>query len=320
MILHMAALGIGFLMDWCLGDPLWLPHPVRCMGRMIGRWEQKIRKASCGAEQKLLTGGACLAFGLPVFWCLGCLSVCLLCYRIHWMAGLAVESFCCYQMLAGRGLYTESMKVYDCLKNSTLEEAKGAVSMIVGRDTGNLDEAGVARAAVETVAENFSDGVAAPMLYMALLGAPGGYWYKCVNTLDSMIGYKDERFAFLGRCSARLDDWANYIPSRLAALFMVAASGLSGLDRAGAWRIWRRDKRNHASPNSAQTEAAAAGALGIRLAGPAWYFGKRYEKPYIGDDKRPVSVEDIRRVNRLMILSSWIMMALLQVCYWIGLN
>lgn len=200
------------------------------------------------------------------------------------------------------------MKVYDRLAAKDLEGARTAVSMIVGRDTGLLDEAGVIKAAVETVAENTSDGVIAPMLYLALGGPVLGFFYKAVNTMDSMIGYKNEEYLYFGRCAAKLDDVLNFLPSRISALLMVAASLLPGrdFDAKGAWHIWQRDRLQHTSPNSAQTEAACAGSLGVRLAGNASYFGRMVEKPTIGDDMRPVEYEDIRRANRLMYRTAFL--------------
>ena len=192
------------------------------------------------------------------------------------------------------------MKVYAALEEGDLPKARKAVSMIVGRDTQKLTEEGVAKAAVETVAENSSDGVIAPLLFLALGGPALGFFYKAVNTLDSMVGYKNDTYLYFGRFSAKLDDVLNFIPSRISGLLLVLASPLAGLSMEGAWKIFRRDRRNHASPNSAQTEAAVAGALGVQLAGDAYYFGKLYKKPTIGDPLRPVEYEDIRRVNRLM--------------------
>ncbi len=177
--------------------------------------------------------------------------------------------------------------------------ARQAVGRIVGRDTEALTREGVIRAAVETVAENASDGVIAPLFYMMLGGAPLALTYKAVNTMDSMVGYKNERYLHFGRAAAKLDDAANCLPSRIAALLWVAAAALTGNDAKGAWRIWRRDRRNHASPNSAQTESACAGALGVQLAGPATYFGQYYDKPTIGDATRPIEPEDILRANRM---------------------
>lgn len=232
------------------------------------------------------------------FWCTG--IVLYLLYGYFPAAGVLLETFWCYQLLATRSLRDESMKVYDRLVNGTIEEARYAVSMIVGRDTKELTENGVTKAAVETVAENCSDGVIAPMIYMAIGGAPLMFLYKGINTMDSMLGYKNDKYLYFGRCSAKLDDVANYLPARISGWLMVAASFICGMDGRQAARIYRRDRRNHASPNSAQTEAAMAGALDVQLAGNAYYFGKLYEKPTIGDPIRAVEPEDIRRSNRLM--------------------
>ena len=208
------------------------------------------------------------------------------------------------QALAAKGLVQESTNVYAELKKDDLPAARKAVSRIVGRDTEALTAEGVTRAAVETVAENASDGVIAPLLYMLLGGAPLALTYKAINTMDSMLGYKNEKYLYFGRAAAKLDDVANYIPSRLAALLWIMAAAFTRNDAKGAWRIWRRDRRNHASPNSAQTESACAGALGVQLAGPAYYFGEYYPKPTIGDPLRPIEPEDILRADRMMYVAS----------------
>lgn len=209
-----------------------------------------------------------------------------------------------------RDLKKESKNVYETLTGDTIENARLAVSRIVGRDTQSLSVEGVTKAAVETVAENFSDGVVAPMVYLLLGGAPLALCYKAINTMDSMVGYKNTQYLYFGRAAAKLDDIANYLPSRIAALLWVAAAALTGNDARNAWRIWRRDRRNHASPNSAQTESACAGALNVQLAGPAYYFGEYYKKPTIGDAVRPIEPEDIRRANRMMYAESLLALAL----------
>ena len=221
-------------------------------------------------------------------------------YGWNFWAGFVLETFWCGQLLATRSLKDESMKVYDRLKNGTIEEARYAVSMIVGRDTQSLTEVGVTKAAVETVAENSSDGIIAPMLYMAIGGIPLMFLYKGINTMDSMLGYKNDKYLYFGRCAAKLDDVANYIPARTSGWLMALSTVFVGMDTKNAVKIYRRDRRNHASPNSAQTEAAMAGALDVQLAGNAYYFGKLYEKPTIGDPIRPVEIEDILRSNRLL--------------------
>jgi len=216
----------------------------------------------------------------------------------------------CWQALAMRGLRDESRNVYRALTGGTLEQGRAAVARIVGRDTAALSAGGVTKAAVETVAENFADGVAAPMFYMLLGGAPLALTYKAINTMDSMLGYKNQKYLYFGRAAARLDDVANYLPSRLAGLLWVAAAALTGSSARGAWKIWRRDRRNHASPNSAQTESACAGALGVQLAGPAYYFGEYYDKPTIGDALRPVEPKDILRADRMMYAESLLALVL----------
>lgn len=303
---HGIAFFAGFLLDLLLGDPYWLPHPIRLMGRLIGALEKKLNKK----EKRIIKG---LVLVLTVLFFTAVITFVLLAasYKLHPFVGCAVESVMTYQILATKCLKKESMKVYERLEKGTLEEARYAVSMIVGRDTENLDEAGVVKAAVETVAENTSDGVIAPMLYLALGGPVLGFIYKAVNTMDSMIGYKNERYLYFGRAAARLDDIVNYLPSRISAYFMILAAFLAGRDFSGrkAGRIYRRDRRNHASPNSAQTEAVCAGALGVRLAGDASYFGKVVKKPWIGDDLRPIEREDIKRVNVLLYWTAFLCQA-----------
>ena len=303
---HITAMIIGFLLDLCFGDPRWLPHPVRAMGWLISHLETAIRDRLPKTPQGERLGGIGLVAGVlsvtgvcayGILWAAG---------RIHPILGLAVECIMCYQMLAARGLRDESMKVWKALKRQDVEGARTAVSMIVGRDTEVLSETGIIKAAVETVAENTSDGSIAPLCFLLLGGPVAGFAYKAVNTMDSMLGYKNEKYMYFGWAAARLDDVANFIPSRLAAWAMIAASRLCGLDAAGAYRIWKRDRFCHASPNSAQTESVCAGALGVALAGDAVYFGKTVKKPFIGDARRRVEAEDIVRANRLLYVSAGI--------------
>ncbi len=297
---------LGFLLDALLGDPYSLPHPVRLIGRLIAALEGFIR----AHFHRLKPAGAFLVLivlllsgGIP-------LGILFLSYRLHPLLGIAVESVLCYYLLAARCLRDESMKVYAAARNHDTEAARSAVSMIVGRDTAVLDEAGILRAAVETVAENTSDGVTAPLFYMAFGGAVLGFVYKAANTMDSMLGYKNERYAELGFAAAKTDDILNFLPSRLTALLMCMAAPVLGMDGKNALRIWRRDRRKHASPNSAQTEAACAGALHLQLAGDAVYGGELHKKPYIGDNDRPIRPGDIPAANRLMYLTSVLMLVL----------
>ncbi len=313
--LHLAALACGFVLDALFGDPYCMPHIIRLIGSLISWLERMLRSACDESPQGLRFAG-----GLLVMLVLGISGVCAmlvlrLAYGISSVLGFAAETFVCYQMLAAKQLRIEAMRVHDALLQEGLAQARKAVSMIVGRDTQNLDEAGVTRAAVETVAENASDGVVAPLLFMALFGAVGGVLYKAANTMDSMVGYKNERYRYFGTAAARLDDVLNWVPARLTALLMCLAAPLVGLDGSGAWRILRRDSRRHASPNAGYPEAACAGALGVQLAGPASYFGVVHDKPTIGDNTRPIEPKDIVRACKLLSVTS--VLALI-VCLCIG--
>ena len=303
MKLNLLAIICGFCLDLLLADPAWMPHPVICMGKAITSLEKFLRPRLPQTPQGELRGGILLAAAMPLGTLLVCGGACALADWLHPAAGFLIQVLWCWQALALRGLAAESRKVCRELSAGNLPAARQAVSRIVGRDTQSLTAEGVAKAAVETVAENFSDGVAAPLFYMLLGGAPLAMVYKSINTMDSMVGYKNSRYLYFGRAAARLDDAANFLPSRLAAFLWIAAAFLTGHNARNAYYIWRRDRRNHASPNSAQTESACAGALGVQLAGPASYFGKIYEKPTIGDPLRPVEPEDILRANRMLYVA-----------------
>lgn len=294
-------------MDCIFGDPVWLYHPIRVIGNLISLLEKAFRKETDGEKQSMVKGG--------VLWLIVVSVSFLVPFLLLWVAGKIhpavrwmLETFWCYQIFAARCLATESGKVYDKLVAQDLEGARKAVSMIVGRDTESLSFEGVTKAAVETVAENTSDGVTAPLIYLLIGGAPLGFLYKAVNTMDSMLGYKNEKYLYFGRIPAKLDDVFNYIPARLTAWFMILAAFLCGLDGKNAWKIYRRDKRKHASPNSAQSEAVCAGALRVRLAGDAVYFGKLYKKDYIGDALKEIEPEDIRRTWKLMYVTTVLML------------
>ena len=314
---HIIAFFAGFLLDLILGDPYCLPHPIRWIGTLISKLEKRLlgenkernekRELKKGWELVLLVTGITILVTMVIL--VGG-------YFIHPFLGIVVETIMTYQILATKCLKVESMKVYKSLKNEGLEAARKAVSMIVGRDTAALDEKGVAKAAIETVAENTSDGVIAPMLYTALGGPILGFFYKAINTMDSMVGYKNEKYLYFGRTAAKLDDAVNYIPARISAYFMIFAAFIGGtcFDGKRAYKIYKRDNRNHASPNSAQTESVCAGALGIRLAGDASYFGKVVKKPYIGDSLRKIEYEDIKRANQLMYLTAFLCEGLCLIC------
>lgn len=309
---HLLALLIGFCLDLLLGDPHWAPHPVRAIGALIAGLEKGLRRLFPKSPAGELTGGVVLVvltLAIPTG-----LTVLLLwaCRLVNPWLALAVESLLSYQLLATKSLAAESRKVYDALKTGDLDKARYAVSMIVGRDTASLDEAGVARAAVETVAENASDGVIAPLIFLAIGGAPLGMFYKAANTMDSMVGYKNDKYLYFGRAAAKFDDILNFFPARIAGVLMCLGSTAAGYDGKNAWRVFKRDRKKHKSPNSAHTEAACAGALQLRLAGPNFYFGKLVEKPYIGDDQRPIEALDILRSGRILYATAFF--ALLLFC------
>jgi len=299
------ALILGFVFDLIIGDPQSWPHIARIMGKLIVQQEKALyplkNKRFAGLLLIMILCAICVIF--PAVLLYGA-------WRVSRWLYFVIETLLIWQCLATKDLYIESNKVYKELKKDDLSAAKNAVSMIVGRDTENLDDSGITRACVETVAENTADGVVAPLFYIALFGAAGGCLYKAVNTADSMLGYKNEKYIDFGRAAAKFDDFFNFIPSRLTALLMIAAAWIGRLDVKSAYCIWRRDRRKHASPNSAQAESAAAGALGIRLAGDAVYKGILIKKPYIGDDTRKIEAEDIRRSHKLLFITAFLMFIL----------
>ena len=310
------AMVIGFGLDLLLGDPQGWPHPVAAIGRLIAALERGLRRifpATPGGERA--AGG--VLWLLTVLTAAGVPALALwLCHRVSPWLRLAAESVMCWQILAVKSLRVESMKVHDALAAEDVEGARRAVSMIVGRDTRRLDRAGICRAAVETVAENTSDGVVAPLVFLALGGAPLGFFYKAVNTMDSMLGYIEPPYRDLGYIPAKADDAANYLPARLSALLMLAAGGLLGMDVGRGWRIFHRDRYRHASPNSAQTESVCAGLLGLELAGDAWYHGVLHRKPAIGDPVRAVERADIPRACRLLYVTAALALAVCALARW----
>lgn len=307
---HILALVVGFLLDLLVGDPYWLPHAIRLMGKAIAFLDRKLlgEDATKSTEQTERRRGRWMVWIVLVGTGLTTALLLIGSYFLHPFFGCAVEVVMTFQILATKCLRTESMKVWQCLMCQDVPAARTAVSMIVGRDTDCLDENGITRAAVETVAENTSDGVIAPLLYTAIGGPILGFLYKAVNTMDSMVGYKNERYLQFGRAAAKLDDVVNFIPARISAWLMMAACLCLGkqYDCRGAYRIYRRDRLRHESPNSAHTESVVAGALHIRLAGPASYFGKTVDKPYLGDTIREIEFADIRRTNRMMYAAAFL--------------
>lgn len=314
MCYHIFAFIAGFVLDLLIGDPHFIPHPVRLIGSLISSLDKRLNcDAGYNSSEKKLNlikykRGMLLAF--TVIFATFAMSVIIIvaAYSINLYAGVIAEAVMTWQILATKCLRVESMRVYDALRTDGVDAGRRAVSMIVGRDTSVLDAAGVTRAAVETIAENTSDGVIAPMFYTAIGGPVLGFVYKAVNTMDSMLGYKNDKYMYFGRFAARLDDVVNFIPARISAYLMIAAAFIGGrqFDGKNAYRIFKRDRFNHASPNSAQTESVCAGALRVQLAGDAVYFGKLVKKKYIGDGLREIEYEDIKRANRLMYITAFL--------------
>ena len=314
-MLHLAAIIAGFILDLIFGDPHWLPHPICLIGNLIGFIEGNLRPRLEPNKNALLLGGALMvvivlviSFAVPMAILLAAAMV------SPWLA-FALETLMCYQIFATKCLRDESMKVYDALHNNDLADARVKLSWIVGRDTKNLDEEEITKGAVETVAENTADGIIAPMFYMFIGGVPLAFLYKGINTMDSMVGYKNDKFLYFGRCAAKLDDVANLIPARITGLVMIAAAFLVGLNGPGAWKIFWRDRYNHLSPNSAMTESVTAGALNIQLGGDHFYFGKLVHKDTIGDDIRPVCPEDIKKTNNLLYMTAVLCLLLFSAIY-----
>ncbi len=304
MYASLIALCIGFILDFILGDPHWFWHPIRLIGKLISLTEKQLTRFFPETKLGELVAGIMLVVivaGLSTVIPVILLSIL---YQWNYYVGLLCESMLCYQLLATKSLKVESMKVYEALKKGDVEASRTAVSMIVGRDTKRLTDKGIIKAAVETVAENTSDGSIAPMLYMALGGAGFGFFYKAINTMDSMVGYKNEKYLYFGRFAAKMDDVLNYIPARISAYLMIISTAFPKFNTENAWKIYRRDRYNHASPNSAHTEAVVAGALEVQLAGDAYYFGELHHKKTIGDDIRPIECEDIRKANHLLYITA----------------
>lgn len=304
MMWSVYALFIGCIIDLIVGDPHSIPHPVIFIGKLISAIEKVVRKIFPKTVRGENVAGGVLWLLVVVISTAVPALLLWLCYGLNTWLGLALESIMCWQILATKSLKDESMKVHAALKTGNIEKSRYAVSMIVGRDTANLDDKAVARAAVETVAENTSDGIVAPLLFLAIGGAPLGFFYKAVNTMDSMLGYVEMPYKNIGLVPAKMDDVMNFIPARLSALMMLLAGWLLKLDVKNGWKIFKRDRFNHASPNSAQTESVCAGLLGLQLAGDAWYHGELHKKKFIGDALREIEYEDIKRACRLLYVTA----------------
>ena len=314
-MLHLAAIIAGFILDLIFGDPHWLPHPICLIGNLIGFIERNLRPRLEPNKGALLLGGALMVIIVLVISFVVPMAILLAAGMVSPWLAFALETLMCYQIFATKCLRDESMKVYTALHNHDLADARVKLSWIVGRDTQNLDEEEITKGAVETVAENTADGIIAPMFYMFLGGVPLAFLYKGINTMDSMVGYKNDKFLYFGRCAAKLDDLANLLPARITGLVMIGAAFVLGLDGKNAWKIFWRDRYNHLSPNSAMTESVTAGALNIQLGGDHFYFGKLVHKDTIGDDIRPVCPEDIVKTNRLLYMTAVLCLVLFSSFY-----
>ena len=314
-MLHLAAIIAGFILDLIFGDPHWLPHPICLIGNLIGFIERNVRPRLEPNKGALLLGGALMVIIVLVISFVVPMAILLAAGMVSPWLAFALETLMCYQIFATKCLRDESMKVYTALHNHDLADARVKLSWIVGRDTQNLDEEEITKGAVETVAENTADGIIAPMFYMFLGGVPLAFLYKGINTMDSMVGYKNDKFLYFGRCAAKLDDLANLLPARITGLVMIGAAFVLGLDGKNAWKIFWRDRYNHLSPNSAMTESVTAGALNIQLGGDHFYFGKLVHKDTIGDDIRPVCPEDIVKTNRLLYMTAVLCLVLFSIVY-----
>lgn len=314
-MMTLSAIVAGFILDLLFGDPRWLPHPICLIGNLIGFLEKHLRRIFSFSNIALLFGGfvmvvivLSLSYLIPYFILQEAEKISI------WLA-FALETLMFYQIFATKCLKDESMKVYEALKNSDINDARLKLSWIVGRDTKNLTEDEITKGAVETVAENTADGIIAPMFYMFIGGAPLAFLYKGINTMDSMVGYKNDKYLYFGRCAAKLDDLANLIPARITGIAMILAAYLLNLDAKQAWKTFCRDRYNHLSPNSAMTESVAAGALNIQLGGGHFYFGKWVHKDTIGDDIRPVQPDDIITVNNLLYMTAVISILVFSLVY-----
>lgn len=303
---------LGFLLDWIFGDPQKLPHPICAVGKLVSLAEKLLRRIFPKTPRALTVAGVLL-------WIIVCgVSFAVPFFLLRWLRdvnfwlGFSVEALLCWTLFARKSLADAGVHVYSALDES-LDAGRKAVAMYVGRDTGALDKEGVIKAAVETVAENTTDGVVSPMIFMLIGGAPLGFLYKAVNTLDSMVGYHNDKYEYLGKFSARMDDVFNFIPARLTAACMIAGAGMLHLDNRNALRIYRRDRNGHKSPNAGQTESVCAGALHVQLGGDASYFGKTVKKAAFGDPDREINRGDILRSIDLMTAASVLALVLCAV-------
>nr|WP_312985632.1 adenosylcobinamide-phosphate synthase CbiB [Clostridioides sp.] len=311
--MNLISIYFGYILDLIIGDPYSFPHPVKYIGKLIKTLEGFIRRAF-KTEGLLKFGGFILCIAtVAITYIVTYLFVNI--FKFNYILYILVNGFVIYTTLATKCLKDEAIKVYNVLKTGDLEKSRIQLSYIVGRDTTELSEKEIIRATVETVAENTVDGIISPMFYAFVGGAPLAMAYKAINTLDSTVGYKNDKYLNLGIASAKLDDIVNYVPSRLSVLIMPIASMILGYNAKNSFRIGIRDRKNHKSPNCALSEGAVAGALGIQLGGTNVYFGKEVYKPTIGDNMTNINVENIVDTNRIMYMSSLVSLLIFTLVY-----
>lgn len=294
---------LGYILDLIIGDPAFIPHPIRGIGLLIDRTETFLRKENVDLKLKglyllIIVTSICYFSTFLLINIFGFFNI---------YARFVVTTFIIFQILATKSLFSETNKVYLALEVGDIDLAKKYLSYLVSRDCHEMKEEDIVTSTIETISENIVDGITAPMFYIALGGAPIGMFYKGVNTLDSMVGYKNDKYKDFGFFSAKFDDILNYIPARLTSVIIILATKILNMDYKNAWEILKRDKRNHSSPNSGFAEAPVAGALGIILGGKVSYFGEVFNKPTMGDDKRKPDIKDIRDTHKIMFLTSLLM-------------
>ncbi|MGG7144511.1 cobalamin biosynthesis protein [Clostridium nigeriense] len=311
----MKELTIGYLLDLIIGDPQNPIHPIRLIGSLCKKLEKIFRKILKNSLK--IAGLLTWIFSVLIVYLVSCYIV-KISFSINHIVGIVISGIMIYFTISTKALKVEGLKVIKFLLKDDIEGARNQLSYIVGRDTKSLDKEGILRAVVETIAENMSDGVVAPIFYAGLLGAHFAFVYKAVNTMDSMFGYKNDKYKDFGFFPAKLDDVFNYIPARLTGYLIVLASFILRLDYKNSYKIYHRDKSNHSSPNSAHPEAAVAGALGLKLGGANYYFGKLVEKPTIGDEIKKINIDDVNKTNNILYLVSFLSYLIAMILTLIG--
>ncbi|RQD69660.1 MAG: cobalamin biosynthesis protein CobD [Tindallia sp. MSAO_Bac2] len=305
----------AYILDSILGDPEKWPHPVRFIGALISYLDKKLNIREIKSPVKLVYRGALLTALVIMITVLLVVSIQLLLSSIHWILGNLFYAYLAYTTLAVKNLSQAAMQIYSYLEAGDIDSARYSLSMIVGRDTNNLSESEITRAAIETVAENFSDGVIAPIVYLFLGGPMLAILYKAINTMDSMIGYRNQKYLYFGRCAARLDDVANWIPARASVFFLMIAVLYKKFNIKNVWKIMIRDRNNHSSPNAGYPEATVAGALEVQLGGASTYFGVKSTKPLIGDSAHSLDKKKIPQAVQLMQTASLVSVVILSIIH-----